>query len=196
MDQNHFERLTRALTAIPSRRDVLRGLTGLGLGLGVPRLPEIAEAKKKRRRKKKGEKAKPNSFGCLNVGDPCKNEGQCCSGICTGKNGNKTCRAHDTGRCSAGVRSEGCGGTRVACRTNAGALGHCATTTGNAGYCQLYSFCIACQTDADCQAADGGVLGPTAACIPCAGCPETGGTVCATADLLAGMNQDERDSGQ
>ncbi len=94
-----LERVTRALTAMPSRREVLRGLTGAGLGLGLSRFPASVGAKKKRRRKRPEKKPKPNRFGCLSVGDPCKRIEQCCSGVCAGKKGKKTCRAHDTGTC-------------------------------------------------------------------------------------------------
>ena len=38
MDQHRFDALTRTITRTPSRRDVLRGLAALGIGLGM-RLP-------------------------------------------------------------------------------------------------------------------------------------------------------------
>jgi hypothetical protein len=197
LDGSQFDHLTRHLIAASSRREFVRALGGGGLAaLIVGPLGAFDANSKRKHKKRKPKKPKLNAHGCVNVGDACQNGGQCCSGICTGKKSKKTCRAHDTGGCVAGTLSEACGGARVACRTNTGALGHCATTTGNAGYCLMYSFCIACQTDADCQAADGGVLGPTAACIPCADCAETGGTMCATADFLAGMTQEERTVGQ
>ena len=84
MDQLRLSTLSRSLTAVPSRRDVLRGLVGAGIGLGIGRVPEVAEAKKKRKRKKQDKPHKPNAFGCLDVGDPCRTAGQCCSGICEG----------------------------------------------------------------------------------------------------------------
>jgi predicted outer membrane repeat protein len=48
--------MTRLLKRIPSRRDVLRGLVGAGLGLGFVGLADPAEAKKKHKRKKKKKK--------------------------------------------------------------------------------------------------------------------------------------------
>jgi hypothetical protein len=178
VDQNHFERLTKALIAIPSRRDVLRGLSGLGLALGVARLPVVVDAKKrKHKKKKKDKKAKPNAFGCLEVGDPCKSADQCCSGICEGKK----CRSHDTGTCNQeapGVCEEGnppkahCNGSICWClRTTAGS-NFCGNTGGP-------SACADCQKDADCEA-----LGfPSgSACVPysegnCSYCGE-GGMAC------------------
>jgi hypothetical protein len=45
--------VTRALRRLPSRRDILRGIVGTGIGLGALRHPNAAAAKKKRRKKKK-----------------------------------------------------------------------------------------------------------------------------------------------
>ena len=44
MGQHHFDDLTRTLSSLPTRRDVLRGLPGCGLGLGALRWPGPAEA--------------------------------------------------------------------------------------------------------------------------------------------------------
>jgi hypothetical protein len=90
LNQHRIAVVTRSLTSVPSRRDVLRGLVGAGLGLGAARLPAVVAAKKKRKKK-----VKPNAFGCLNVDAACKNADQCCSGICEGKK----CRAHGIGTC-------------------------------------------------------------------------------------------------
>jgi hypothetical protein len=179
VDHNRFTVSIRSVSGVPSRRDLLRGLAGAGLGLGATRLPHVAAAKKKRRSKK--QKARPNAFGCLSVGVACKNADQCCSGICEGKNGKRSCRAHDTGGCKPGVRDTTCAasGTDMPCTTSAGAReGRCNTTTGNAGYCAVTRDCFECRTDMECQE----FCGPGAACIPCADCPDTGGTSCATAD--------------
>jgi len=175
MNQNRFAAVTRLVSGVPSRRDLLRGLAGVGLGLGAARLPDRVEARKKG----KPRIPKPNAFGCLNVGDACKRAGQCCSGICEGKKGKRSCKAHDTGTCSTGGQPGTCGGTDVACTSSLDEEGYCATTTGNAGYCMLYPFCYACETDGDCRAAEGGVLGPRAACIRCANCASFAGTACA-----------------
>jgi hypothetical protein len=178
MDQHRFDSLTRALTSVPSRRTLLRGLAGLGLGLGVARLPRVATARKKRK-----QKPKFNAFGCVNVGDFCQTADQCCSGICQGKKGKRRCKAHDTGGCSAGLTpAAACGGTEdVACTTSHGQPGKCATTTGNAGYCvaELHGYSnFSCKTDRDCYVESGGFLGPDVACVLC---PDgEGGTLCAT----------------
>lgn len=166
MGQNRFAAVTRAVRSIPSRRDVLRGLAGAGLGLGIARLPDLAEAKKKRKRKhkKKEKKVRPNEFGCFEVGDPCRSEADCCSGICEGKKGKLTCRAHDTGTCKQDGQLVPCNN-----RTTCG----CLHTTAGSDICsELFvpggSACAACQRDADCLA-----LGfpPGSACglspIPC-----------------------------
>jgi hypothetical protein len=181
VDQNRFGALMRSLTGAASRRDVARGLTAAGLGLGSMRLPDLVEAKKKRKNKKKRKKARPNAFGCLEVGDPCKTEEQCCSGICEGKKSKRKCRAHDAGSCLTGAQIDVCGGPAVACTSSFGQPGQCATTTGNAAYCLAAIYCHACTTDVECQEANGGLLGPNAACFHCAGdvCPEAGGTACA-----------------
>jgi hypothetical protein len=121
-----------------------------------------ADAKKKRKHKKRKPKAQPNEFGCLEVGDPCKSDEQCCSGVCEGKK----CRAHDTGTCKQDGQLAPCNN-----RTNCG----CFTTTAGSDICaELFppSDCAACQRDADCEAL-GFPLG--SACAPY-DCPS--GTAC------------------
>jgi hypothetical protein len=182
VDEHRMFALTRSLTSVPSRRDVLRGLAGIGLGLGVVRFPGAAEAKSKKRRKNKAKKPRPNQYGCLSVGARCKNADQCCSGICEGKK----CRAHDTGACAAGTHPAGCGGaSTVSCTTSLGKAGVCGTTTGKAGYCFASGQCFACTTDAECQVAEDGKYGPRAACVRCAlECATTGGTACVGPDTI------------
>ncbi|MGH2617080.1 MAG: hypothetical protein ACRDJC_17750 [Thermomicrobiales bacterium] len=179
MNQNRLTVLTRSLTDYPSRRHVLRGLVGAGLGLGAARLPEAAARKKRKKRKKT---PKFNAFGCVNVGDFCKSADQCCSGICEGQLGNKKCRAHGTGGCPPGVQDTSCnaaGGTNIPCTTATGnPNGLCGTTTGNAGYCLDSGGCYPCTKDVECQSQ----CGPQAACIRCDDCEETGGTSCARPD--------------
>jgi hypothetical protein len=170
MEQNRFPVAPYSLTRLPSRRDVLRGLVAAGLGLVAARLPEPAGASKKRK------KPRRNTFGCVDVGGFCRIPGQCCSGICEGKKGKKTCKAHDTGGCAAGGRPEICGGTNVSC-TSSVYRGACATTTGQAGYCAVNLVLSPCQTDVECQVVVEGGLGPTAACIRCGETP--GSSVCA-----------------
>lgn len=162
MDQHRIDALTRSLSRVPSRRDVLRGLAVAALGLGMTRWPEAAETKKR-----KNTKARPNTFGCLDVGDRCQRAGQCCSGLCQGKKGKKRCRAHDTGNCQAGNATTICGGVEVPCTTSLGKPGVCVTTTGNAAYCQAAVYQFGCKTDVDCQVVAGGILGTRAACVRC-----------------------------
>lgn len=169
--------LSRALTGRPSRRDVLRGLFGAGLGLGSPRLAELADAKKRKGSKQK-RKARPNEFGCLEVGDPCQNAGQCCSGICQGKKGKKRCRAHGTGTCQQNLPGL-CSDPPTIALCNGSESCACLTSTAKSNFCaQLGSpVCIACRKDADCEAAG---LPAGSACLPTTGllcqseCPETG----------------------
>jgi hypothetical protein len=165
MDSSRFDRWTQSL----SRRTVAGAL-----GLGALGLPSLIEAKKKHKHKhKKKKKVKFNDFGCANVGGFCKNSGQCCSGICSGKKDKKKCQAHNVSTCTAGQHTGGCGGTSTLCTSSAGDEGVCETTTGNAGYCAVAGQCASCTKDADCIAD----FGPDAACIVCPDCLEFD-TVC------------------
>ncbi len=101
MDDARFDALARAPGT--TRRHVLGGLLGVGLGGGA-RSPDAATAERRRRRVRR------NAFGCVSAGEFCKHAGQCCSGVCRGKKGKKRCRAHDTGGCAAGQRDVNCGG--------------------------------------------------------------------------------------
>jgi hypothetical protein len=177
VDQNRFDALTQWLKHGPSRRDVLRGLSAAGLGLGSMRLPDIGKAKRKGKRKKKPKKAQPNAFGCLEVGDPCKTEEQCCSGICEGEKGKKKCKAHDTSNCQA--RHNSCAALSIPCTTTTGSNGLCVRTTGNASYCQAQGDCFPCSRDTDCEA----VCGAQAACIVCEIQCGPNGTACVGLNL-------------
>jgi hypothetical protein len=171
MDSVRFDRLTRSVSTVLSRRT----LAG-ALGLGALVRPDLADAKKHKKRKKK--KIKRNDFGCVNVGGFCKNSGQCCSGICSGKKDKKKCQAHDASTCQVGQTFTQCGGAEnVGCTSTGGNTDStCVTTTGTAAYCAGAATCAPCKTDADCEA----VCGAGAACFPCAAeCPDDGGTACA-----------------
>lgn len=176
MDGSHFDDALRALAS--SRRSVLA--TGLVLATG--RLNASAtEARKKRRHKKRKPKATPNEFGCLEVADPCTSAEQCCSGICEGKKGKRTCRGHDAGTCQPqpGFCMDP-NSLLVPCNNTINCV--CLRTTADSLYCAGLgpSVCADCQRDADCTA-----LGFPAgsACVPvgigaCTGaCP--GGMMCA-----------------
>ncbi len=168
MEHDRFDQFVRTLTQRPSRR-TLASILGLGaLGLAGSARVDVASARKKHK------KVKKNEFGCVDVGNFCKNAGQCCSGICQGKKGKKKCKAHGESTCLSGQVELACGGTTVSCQTPNGSEGQCDTTTGNAGYCTGDGICFACRKDADCVAQ----CGVDAACIPCTGCVETGGFAC------------------
>jgi hypothetical protein len=53
-----------AVTGMPSRRDLLRGLASAGLALGIVGRADPGEAKKRKHTKK----VKKNQFGCVDVG--------------------------------------------------------------------------------------------------------------------------------
>lgn len=174
MDGSQFDGLIQFLTK--SRRSLLGGvLAGAGGWLGVAR----AEAKKKRKPKKRKSKAKPNAFGCLEVGDPCQNADQCCSGICEGKKGKTRCRAHDTGVCDqeAPGYCESASPFQTRCNNQANCF--CTRTTAGSNVCGTVnapSVCTDCKKDADCEALG---LPPGSACVPfsegnCAGNCESG----------------------
>jgi len=163
MNQNRLATLTRTVTRVPSRRDLLRGLAATGLGLGTLRLPRLVQASTH----PTGEAAaRANPYGCLDVGARCTRASQCCSGVCTRRNGKKRCRAHHRGGCAA--TSDSCQAP-VTCETS----GLCLRTTGNASFCgeQVSGTCSDCAKDVDCEPTHG----PGAACVVCAECP---GTTC------------------
>lgn len=174
--------VSRMASGVPSRREVVRGLAGAGLGLGRARISDPAVAKKRKRKnkhkhKKKERAAKPNEFGCLEVGDACKGADQCCSGICEGKK----CRAHGTGTCEQGVpgycQTSPLELDKLICNNDFDCF--CLHTTAGSNFCALLadgSACVTCQRDTDCAE-----LGFPAgsACVPvserhCAGTCESG----------------------
>src|SRR5687767_4620467 len=60
MSEHSMTELTRALRGLPSRRDIVRGLAGASLGLGLLQVSASVEAKKKRK-KRKGKKRRNTS---------------------------------------------------------------------------------------------------------------------------------------
>lgn len=155
MDFDRVAALRRYLGSVPSRREILRGLAGAGLGVAAARLPDVVEAKKKRKHKSK--KPKPNEFGCLSVGIACKSEDQCCSGICEGTKGKKQCRNHGAGTCSQVVEGfcTSSNPTQVLCNNRSDDC-VCVRTTAGSNFCAQVgdeaSECAECTTDADCEA--------------------------------------------
>lgn len=191
METDRFGRLMRTLAFALSRRGLVSA-SGL-LVLGIPDLID-ARKKKHKRRKKHKKKVRFNAFGCVDVGTFCHNNDQCCSGICTGTNGKKTCKAHDTRGCQ--LADDTClqEGT-VLCPDAAAhainpddageankVLPFCFQTTGKAAFCGFLvgDHCVACSNDADCVAD----FGAGAACVVCAGfCAESNHTTCLPAEL-------------
>ncbi len=177
MNGNRFDVLTAQMTNASSRRDVMRALASLGMGVGAAW--RIGGAGAKRKRKKKGKKAKSNAFGCLNVGKSCKSAEQCCAGICEGKKGGKRCGAHGAGTCNQAAEGacEAAFPTQTACNNNVNC--RCLRTTAGSNFCadlggQL--SCADCRKDADCEALG---LPAGSACLPfstgfCAGNCESG----------------------
>jgi hypothetical protein len=161
MNEPRFERWARPLSDLASRRQtILASLLGelvlLRGGHGA-----LAKMKRKKHKKRKNKKIRRNAFGCVNVGSSCKISGQCCSGICQGKQGKKRCQAHDEGSCQD--NQDSCGETAFPCTTSTGESGVCTITTGNAPYCNTTGGCFPCRKDADCVP----FCGSHAACMVC-----------------------------
>lgn len=178
MDSLPFDDLIRTLAG--SRRSLFAG--GLAGAAGWLGLADTDARTKRKRRRKHRPKPKPrpipapNAYGCLDVGDPCNGADQCCSGICGGKKGRKTCRAHGTGTCAQDAPGSCEAANPVLCNDDACL---CQSTTAGSTFCATLaapSACAECRTDADCEA-QGFPTG--SACAPyaegtCAGACESG----------------------
>jgi hypothetical protein len=174
VDAKDFDRLSRAASSLLSRR-LLAG--GLGLAaLAFPTLGEAKRKRRKRRRRRRKNKVAFNAFGCVDVGNFCTSDDQCCSGSCEGEKDKRRCQAHDQSTCQG---QDGCLGDQALCQTTANAPGICALTTGNASYCAATRFCRNCARDADCVPFCGG----GAACIVCAECGFGTRTACASVNF-------------
>jgi hypothetical protein len=161
MDSDRLDGLTGMISMLLSRRTLARAL-----GFSPLALPTITDTQA-RKHKHKHKKVKFNAFGCVSVGNFCKNSDQCCSGICEGKKDKRKCKAHDQGTCQPGQDS--CPSVTIDCTSSINEPGNCLITTGNASYCGRGS-CFLCQKDADCVQ----FCGPQAACVSCAACqPDT-----------------------
>jgi hypothetical protein len=164
VDVKRFNDMTRTLPALPSRRDVLRGLAAVAGGLGLARLQKNVEARKKRKHKKKDKKPKPNAFGCLDVGQPCRgNSDLCCSSVCggkkpkRGKKDKRRCIAHNVGGCTPERSFCFADPIQHSLCNPADDNAACLPTTGNAGFCgDFVGFredenCQLCAKDIDCE---------------------------------------------
>lgn len=171
MDDSRFDAWTRRRFGLAAG-----GAAASLLGLAAA-LPSPTSAKKNKKKR-----LKLNSFGCVDVGRPCRGkDAKCCSGRCQGKKpkrGEKdtsTCVAHHVGACR--VSADICAGPPPlpSCGTN----GYCFRTTGKASFCGdiddvTFSPCSGCAKDSDCIAD----FGPAAACVLCAGNCAGADTVC------------------
>lgn len=95
---------------------------------------------------------------CRGNGRPCQGGSQCCSGVCGGRRGLRTCRAAPgQGICTIrDVASDGTLSTR--CDDDSGAACFCYLTSRDTALCGEYpGACSACSGDADC--------GPEERCI-------------------------------
>jgi hypothetical protein len=165
MNEHRLHNLARTVASLPSRRDLLRSLAGAGVGLSIAPGTDHVEARKKRKKRKKNRKKskrpQPNAYGCLEVGDACSSEAECCSGICAGSKGRKTCQAHGTGLCPqnhVGICLATADKVPVLKCGNSD-LCFCYTTTAGSNFCGdrgprlgKTEACAACQKDADCLA--------------------------------------------
>jgi hypothetical protein len=177
MDSRQFDNLIRSLAA--SRRALFPGMLAIATGWAGA---STGEAKKhKHKHKQMPKKAKPNFFGCIDVGKACASASDCCSGICRGKKGKKLCVAHGTGTCDQAADGfcEAADPEQTTCNDNPGCV--CITTTAGSKFCTdpnpaSGSGCGPCRTDADCEALlfpAGSACAPVAAgnCVssPCGG---------------------------
>lgn len=168
MDGTRFDAMAKArIAGSASRRGALRLLAGGALGLARQRLSRSGAAAQE-----------DEAVGCLHFGRPCRRPGQCCSGVCRGKRGKETCRAHDAGTCrpNQNVCEQGNG---AAC--NGTLRCQCLATTGGARFCALgdAGACAVCHRDRDCVAQG---FGARSACVRvggCDACAAEGGTLCA-----------------
>jgi hypothetical protein len=171
-----FDAAVRQLATRLSRRGLWGVASAIALSTTTLRLPAM-DAKKR----KKAKKLQRNSFGCVDVGKPCRgNSANCCSGICQGKKPKKgekdksTCVAHNVGGCLA---NQDLCLIKEAVSCGASERGVCARTTGNASFCGDFEniACFDCTKDTDCEAE----FGTGAACVICAGeCELTGNRIC------------------
>jgi hypothetical protein len=156
MDQNRLAVLTRSLGGVPSRRDVLRGLVGAGLGAGSLALLGSDASQAKRRRKHKTRKPQTQAPTC---GDGRQNGAETdvdCGGTCPRCGLGKTCASRNDcttalcvdGACAEPASPAECGqdtdGSNCATRTNAAGQKICTRIDGRffgTGTCE--QLCLA-----------------------------------------------------
>jgi hypothetical protein len=123
MDQHRFNALTRTLSSVPTRRDVLRGLAGVGLGLGALRWPDVAEAGTRCTRKRRKQ--------CRRAGKTCLSNGSCAI-VCTTS---QDCPATD---CLGGCANPNPDGAQYCIASSVDPVVLCGTTDAcpQGSYCQ------------------------------------------------------------
>ena len=173
MDADRFDTLTRSLTrAASSRRRLLTRIARGALGGAAATLGlSVTEA---------------THFDCRHVGIACTRTRQCCSGICRGPQGKKTCRAHGAGTCKQGEPGICTAPQPELATCNNDADCGCVVTTGGSSFCgdffvpsgcgKACTDCAVCKRDADCVRKG---FPPGSACAPfsagrCAGICESG----------------------
>ena len=159
MNQTGFNAMTQALSRLPSRRDVLRSLTGAGLGLGALRLAD-AEAVNNRKKGKKKKKKLTKATCMLNCTDRvCGNDG--CGGSCGACGANQVCQGRTC--CTPDPRSATCAGRCGAWTNNCGQPVSCANCPTGQQCLGNGSCAVVCDDNVDCPAVGGtsGCSGPT-----------------------------------
>ena len=158
MDAPGFDALTRALVTTGTRRRALRA--GLVAALGLAGGPLGVQG----------------AAACRARGETCRRGSQCCSGLCRGPRGRKTCRrAPLQGTCT--IASSVCAGTLTPCGNDNGFDCLCRVTARGTAFCGSLETgaCIACGSNADCEQAR---PGSGWVCTRCATCPDTGNRAC------------------
>lgn len=135
MDTNRFDQIAAGLSAAQNRRGILQiigaGALAVG-GLGALALEE-SDARRKRRKSKKnkhkrnGANQPQDAVRCLNAGDRCSFDDQCCASttkrICdvalTASNSDKTCCGGEGAACG-GVNADGDAIGPICCVGSAG----------------------------------------------------------------------------
>jgi hypothetical protein len=138
MDHHRFATVTRTLRQLPSRRDILHGLVGIGVGLGPHRVADTAVAKSKHH--KKGKRTK---------------QPQTPSPPCAPRCGRKECGDDGCGgSCGSCSADRPClSGTCVCFSDPANCAGHCGPVIDNCGDLISCGPCPAgqqCLTDGTC----------------------------------------------
>jgi predicted outer membrane repeat protein len=91
MNHLRFDDVTRRLSGLASRRNLLNGFVATALGLGAGRLPALTVARKKKRKKKKTRKATCGKAGSKPV------KGKCCAGLVLVDRGCQRCDVCQSG---------------------------------------------------------------------------------------------------